>query len=456
MNPGPTVWEEPPPRDGTSGPLGLVMGGGGARAAYQVGVLRALARRHPDLEIPVLTGVSAGAINAVHLAAHPGNFQEAVEDLARLWGSLTVEKVFRVDSPSLAWHALRAALQLGSGGLIGGAGIRSLVDTSPLRAFLNEALGVEGGPIPGIQEKIDAGRLRALGISTSSYSTGRSVTWIAGNPGVEEWERPLRRSRRAEITVEHVMASAALPLFFEAVELEGEWYGDGGIRLASPLSPVIHLGAHRILAISTRFERTTEEAARPDWTGYPPPAHIMGQLTNAIFLDLLDQDAWRTETVNHLLRKLPPGRRGDFQVLELLTLRPSRDLGRLAGDFEVRLPGLFRFLLRGLGTGELKSPDVLSLLLFEHGYLTRLMEVGERDGEARMGELTAIIDPERARPPPSQEEPDPDAIQRARRRRLRLQSGEGGVAGGNESVDISVGSQESPEGASPSEASSPD
>jgi NTE family protein len=424
------------------GPLGLVMGGGGARAAYQVGVLRALARRYPYLETPVLTGVSAGAINAVHLAAHPGTFQESVEDLARLWGTLSMDQVFRVDSRSLASHALRAVLQLGSGGLIRGAGVRSLVDTAPLRRFLEKALGAEEGPIPGIREKVESGRLRALGISTSSYSTGRSITWITGSPLVEEWERPLRRSRKREITVDHVMASAALPLFFEAVEIEGEWYGDGGIRLASPLSPVIHLGAQRILAISTRFEQTMDEAARPERTGYPPPAQIIGQLSNAIFLDLLDQDAWRTETVNRLLRKIPPEEREELHVLQLLTLRPSLDLGRLAGEFEVDLPGLFRFLVRGLGTGELRSPDFLSLLLFDHGYLSRLMEVGERDGEARMGELESLIDPEGARPPPPPEEPDREAVQEARTRRRRERQQGHGVAGGAETVDIREGSDQ--------------
>jgi NTE family protein len=424
------------------------MGGGGARAAYQVGVLRALARRYPRLEIPVLTGVSAGAINAVHLAAHPGTFQEAVEDLADLWSGLTVDQVFRVDPRSLTGHAARAILQLGTGGLGGGPGIRSLVDTMPLRRFLRKALRTEAGPIPGIREKVADGRLRALGISTSSYSTGRSITWIAAAPGVEEWERPLRRARRTEITVEHVMASAALPLFFEAVELEGEWYGDGGIRLSSPLSPVIHLGGKRILAISTRFERMKAEAERPEITGYPPPAQIIGQLTNAIFLDLLDQDAWRVETVNQLLRKIPPEDREEFRVLDLLTLRPSVDLGRLAGDFEVQLPGLFRFLVRGLGTGELRSPDVLSLLLFQPGYLGRLMEVGERDGEARMGELEALVDPAAARPPPLPPEPGPEAMERARARRTRerpegprgpreTEEGSSGVARGMGQVDIS-------------------
>jgi NTE family protein len=215
------------------GPLAIAMGGGGARAAYQVGFLRALARRFPDLDVPILTGVSAGAINAVHLAAHPGSFREAVEDLAGLWEELTMDRVFRVDSKSLAVNVVRWGLQLVSGGRFTPHGARSLMDTSPLRRFLAKSLGAEEGPIPGIAENIRAGRLRALAVSTSSYSTGLSVTWVQGED-VEEWTRPLRRGSRTEIALDHVMASAALPLFFPAVKIDSEWYGEGGIRLSSP------------------------------------------------------------------------------------------------------------------------------------------------------------------------------------------------------------------------------
>jgi len=403
----------------TSGVRGLVMGGGGARAAYQVGVLRALAHRFPDLDVPIITGVSAGAINAVHLAAHPGNFREAVEDLANLWGSLTIDQVFRVDFRTLLGNAARVGLQLGTGGRLRRQAPRSLLDTEPLRRFLGEKLGAAEGPIPGVREKLASGRLRALGISTSSYTTGRSITWVAAQPDVRLWERPLREARRAEISVDHILASAALPLFFQAVPLGKEWFGDGGIRLSAPLSPAIHLGSDRILAISTRFERLAEEAREPDSIGYPPAAQVIGQLTNAIFLDLLDQDVWRTATVNQLIRKLPEEERGHFRILELLALRPSIDLGRLAGSFEFRFPGLLRFLVRGLGTGKLRSPDVVSLLLFDPGYLNGLMEVGQRDGEARMGELERWVDPSCAPAPPGPVDPDPATVARARRRRRR-------------------------------------
>jgi NTE family protein len=387
--------DDPGSGDGRSGGIALVMGGGGARAAYQVGMLRAIARRHPELEVPIITGVSAGAINAVHLAAHPGPFAEAVEDLCRLWESLRIEDVFRVDSPHLARNLVRWGLQLASGGWIRGPGeVRSLVETEPLRRFLAHALGTPGragDPIEGIRANVAAGRLRALALSTSSYTTGRSVTWVEGAEGVEPWERPLRRARVTRITVDHVMASSSLPLLFPAVRIGDEWYGDGGIRLSAPLSPALHLGADRILAISTRFDRTAAEEERPQVEGYPPPAQVAGQLMNAVFLDLLDQDTWRVEQTNRLLRHLPPAARGDLRVVDIFHLRPSLDLGRLAADFEVELPRFFRFLVRGLGTGRTRSPDLLSFVLFEPGYLRRLIELGEHDAEARLVEIDAHL-----------------------------------------------------------------
>ncbi len=376
--------------DSTASSLALVMGGGGARAAYQVGLLRALARARPRLDVPVITGVSAGAINAAHLAAHPGSFAEAVEDLVRLWTSISLDKVFRVDSRSLVANALRWGLQLASGGVLGRPAIQSLLDTAPLRTFLTEALGERDGRIPGIEENVRSGRLHALAISTSSYSTGRSITWVQG-ARAREWSRPQRRAQHALIGVDHVMASAAIPLFFPAVLVDGEWCGDGGIRLSAPLSPALHLGAARILAISTRYERLPREAEQPAITGYPPPAQVIGSLMNSIFLDLLDQDAWRVETMNQLLRKIDPEDRDDLKVIRLLTLRPSRDLGRLAREFEGHLPGVLKFLVRGLGTRETDSPDVLSFLLFDPGYLRLLIDMGERDGEARLGEIEAML-----------------------------------------------------------------
>ena len=370
--------------------LGLVMGGGGARAAYQVGFLRYLARRFPDLDVPIVTGVSAGAINAAHLASHHGSFHQAVEELVSLWQRLAVEDVFRVDAPSLGWTGVRWVFQLLSGGVGGAVRVRGLVDTSPLQAYLEEVMHAVEGELTGIQYNLAVGRLKAVAISTSSYTTGQSVTWIQGCDLVD-WSRPQRRSRQTVLTVEHVMASAALPLFFPAIQIGDEFFGDGGVLLAAPLSPALHLGAEKILAISTRYDRSAAEARVHATTGYPPPAQVLGVLLNSVFLDLLDQDALRLERLNHLIGQVPrPGRDG-LRPVQLLVLRPSVDLGRLANEFEPDLPWTFRFLTRGLGTRQTRNSDLLSLVLFQPDYVHRLIGLGEADAEARADEIDAFI-----------------------------------------------------------------
>jgi len=371
--------------------LGIVMGGGGARAAYQVGFMRCLARKFPELEIPFVHGVSAGALNAAHLAAHHGTFLQAVEELSQLWANLSVDQVFRVDPRSLALNSVRWLKLLGSGGRQArGTRVRGLVNTDPLRTHLTEALHAVDGEITGVQYNIDRGRLKALAISTTSYSTGASVTWLQG-PDAQPWERPKRMTHVGTITVEHIMASAALPLLFPAIQLHDGWYGDGGIRLTAPLSPVLHLGARRILAISTRFERGPVEDQLPEIHGYPPPAQVAGILLNAVFLDQLDNDAYRLERLNKLLGKLPVEDREGLDLVKFMILRPSQDLGKLSGQFEAQLPRSFRFLTRGLGTKETESPDVLSLILFQPDYLQALMEIGESDANARADEIAQFL-----------------------------------------------------------------
>ncbi|HUF79126.1 MAG TPA: patatin-like phospholipase family protein, partial [Thermoanaerobaculia bacterium] len=255
------------------------------------------------------------------------------------------------------------------------------------------ALGAEpDGGIPGIVGALERGRLQSFTLITSNFGTGQSVVWVAGRE-VEAWERPNRRSVACpRITVSHVMASAALPIFFPAVELDGSWHGDGGIRLVTPLSPAIHLGADRILAISTRYRRTIPEADRPAVQGYPPPVQILGQLLNAVFLDMLDQDCMRIERLNLLLRELPEEKRHGLRLIDVGTVRPSQDLGTLAGRLEPELPRVFRYLVRSLGSRETASPDLLSLLMFQPGYLRRLIEIGEADGEANLDEMLRLVD----------------------------------------------------------------
>ncbi|MBI3049876.1 MAG: patatin-like phospholipase family protein [Acidobacteria bacterium] len=375
--------------------LALVLSGGGARAAYQVGFLKHLASRYPDLAPGILTGVSAGGIIATCLASREGRFGEAVDRLTEIWRGLHIEDVFRVDPRDLASHVTRWGFRLVSGGVSGTSRVRSLVDTAPLRELLTRILTPDGeGRLPAITRNLSARTLHAVALTASSYTTGQSVTWVqtAEGCGVMTWERlPRNGSVDGCLRVDHVMASSALPFFFPAVEVDGAWYGDGGIRLTAPLSPAIHLGARKIIAISTRYPRTREEADRPAVNGYPPPAQVAGVLLNAIFLDLLDADALRLEQLNGLIDRLPPWKRDGLRHVDLLILRPSQDLGRLANEFEADLPRTFRFLVRGLGSRQTRSNDMLSLLMFQPDYIAKLIELGESDARARSEEIEAFI-----------------------------------------------------------------
>jgi len=372
--------------------LALTFGGGGARGAYQVGLLRHLARRHPELRARILTGVSAGAINAAHLAAGCEDFPTRVEKLVELWSGLEIGDVFRIDTWSVMRHAVRWGAQLAYfGGRKGVPQMHGLVDTSPLRRTLSSALQCSGcQPLDGIEARILCGDLKALALTATRYDTGQTVTFYEGAT-IKDWERPMRSSEAAKISIDHIMASSALPFFFPAAELDGHWYGDGGVRLTRPLAPAIHLGATHVLAISTRYARSESEAAASSTTDYPPPAQVIGILMNAIFLDLLDQDAMSLERINELLRKLPADQHSNLRPVKLLVMRPSVDLGRLAADYEPRLPRLFRFLTRRLGTRETKSSDLLSLLMFQSDYLKRLIELGEHDAEARGDEIAEFL-----------------------------------------------------------------
>lgn len=374
--------------------LALVLSGGGARAAYQVGFLKFLASRFPDLAPGILTGVSAGGIIATSLASREGRFGEAIDRLDDFWRGLRIEDVFRVDAGDLASHVTRWGFRLVSGGAPGTPRARSLVDTAPLRELLTRALKPDSdGSLPAIARNLAAHALQAVALTASSYTTGQSVTWVQSveGCGVMTWERPQRKSVDGCLGIDHVMASSALPFFFPAVEIEDAWYGDGGIRLTAPLSPAIHLGARRIIAISTRYPRTRDEADRPAVSGYPPPAQVAGVLLNAIFLDLLDADALRLEQLNALIERVSPEPTDSLRHVDLLILRPSQDLGRLANEFEAALPRTFRFLVRALGSRETRSNDMLSLLMFQQDYIEKLIELGEADAHARSGEIEAFI-----------------------------------------------------------------
>lgn len=371
----------------------LVLGGGGARGAYQAGVLRAIGRRHPKLDLPILTGVSAGAINTAFLASHGDSLATAADELVDMWLAITPEQVYRVDAASLVGNALRWAWRLVAGGMsAGGSGTRSLVDTAPLSRFLHNALSRSAdGTINGIERNLASGRLDAVALSATSYSTGQSVTWVQGRRDLALWQRPQRRTERTRLRIEHVLASSALPLIFPAVHIGNEWYGDGGIRLTAPLSPALHLGASKILTISTRHARTRAQADVSQIAGYPPPAQVLGVLYSAVFLDLIDQDIHRLQVMNQVLAATPSESRGAMREVDILVVRPSQDLGQLARKYEPRLPGALRFLTRGWGTRRTSSPDLLSLAMFQEDYLHALVELGESDAAAQMERIDKFL-----------------------------------------------------------------
>lgn len=380
-----------------SGDLAVMLTGGGARAAYQVGLLKGIARHFPHLRFEIITGVSAGAINAVYLAAHRGTLAEKATRLEAMWCELNCESIYRFDWKILLPFRSALASVLPRKTRFTQSQPHGLVDTTPLRDLLCRVLHTPPGrPVHGIEENIRSGHLRALALMTLDYSTGQTVRWTQGR-NYDVYDGPNRRTAMTQFTIEHVLASAALPFVFPAVRIGTEWHGDGGMRLAAPLSPAVHLGARRIIAMSTGYQRTENEANTPVVSGYPPAAQILGQLVNAVFLDVIDEDVARMERMNDLLRKMAPHERDGLKPIELLVLRPSVDLGKLAGDYERYLPRRVKLLVRALGAKETDSPDFVSLLMFQPEYTRRIIEIGESDVDARVNDIRAFLGEDAAR-----------------------------------------------------------
>jgi NTE family protein len=370
--------------------LALVLSGGGAHAAYQVGFLRCLANHFPDLHIPILTGISAGAINAAFIANYRGSFAEAIDALSSFWQRLNIEDVFTADSWRIAKIFIQWGVNLLSGGMPRTPSPRGLVDTLPLRILLERGFSAPDGGMIGIRENIRDRKLKAVAITTTNYASGQAVTWIQGK-NIEMWERPDRHSELTEITVDQIMASAALPILFPAVKIGDSWYGDGGIRQYAPLSPALHLGAGRILAVSTRHRPPAEEMESTVHGEYPSVAHIMDILMSAIFADHLDQDALGLERVNRLLKDEAMPGDPKLRLVDAFTLRPSLNLSQLAGKFEPDLPRSFRSLTRWFGTRETVNFYWLSTVMFDARYIKILMDIGEADAGARIGEIAALL-----------------------------------------------------------------
>jgi NTE family protein len=397
--------------------LGLVLTAGGARGAYQAGVLKRLselpALRERPSPFAIIAGASAGAINGALLAARGERFADAASELAEVWSNLRSEQVFRTDLASLAWRGATLAHDFVLGGLLGRTVTHGLLDTAPLEALIAGAF-----PPRGIAAAIERGDLYAVAVSATSYHSGRSYTFIQGRRGHPIWTKSRRVVLSVAITHRHILASSAIPIIFPPVQIASAgnelWFGDGGLRLVAPMSPAIRLGSTHLLAIGVRSTRAADSLAAEETGGAasprlasqlpaPPLAQVCGVFMNAIFLDHLDADLDHLNRMNELVAAHPvvspptppesgaPPAAEPMRRVVPIVVSPSEDLALVAQRFANRMPRLLRYVLDGLGTPDAQSADLTSYLLFDSAYTRALVDIGYRDADARAAEIEAVI-----------------------------------------------------------------
>lgn len=369
--------------------------GGGARGAYQVGVLKAVAellpRKAPN-PFAVLSGTSAGGISAAVIATRARLFRFAVNDLERVWANFRCEHVFRTDSIAMLKSSLHWFAALVFGGL-GPENPRSLLDNEPLWNMLRRRLN-----FGAIQEAIDQGFLKALAITAAGYGSALSVSFYQGIPELTPWDRVRRMGRPTELTLEHIMASVAVPMIFPPVLIGREYFGDGAMRQATPLSPALRLGAERLLVIGVRNETPEPIPPQIEAVPYPTFGRIAGYMLDALFLDGLSADLENLARINLILEQVPgrslDGEFGHLRHRPAFIMLPSVDVRDIALRHMREMPRPIRLLLRGLGALNYGGRQLLSYLLFESGYTRELIELGYRDALDRREELRAFLEGE--------------------------------------------------------------
>ncbi|MQT63025.1 patatin-like phospholipase family protein [Pseudomonas sp. FSL R10-0056] len=371
---------------------GLILSGGGARAAYQVGVLAAIAELLPAGAInpfPVIVGTSAGAINAVSLASGAMDFTRAVEHLTLFWQGFESWRVLRSDWSGVLHQATRffAHSLLGLGSHVPVA----LLDSSPLRDLLQDRIN-----FPGVEQAIAGHHLRAVAVTAFGYSSSQAVTFYQGKGTINGWLRHRRIGMPTALTVEHLLASSAIPLLFAPVKIGEEYFGDGAVRQSAPISPALHLGANRVLVVGVSGNPRGPDLQAGQSHYYnaqqPTLAQIGGHMLNSTFIDSLESDIELLERLNHFSRLLP--RQSDnlgLSPVEVLVIAPSQPIDEIAARHRHELPAALRMFLRGPGATKTSGAGVLSYLLFEAGYCRELIELGRRDAMAKRDALCQFL-----------------------------------------------------------------
>jgi NTE family protein len=370
----------------------LILPGAGARGAYQVGVLKAVAELLPeDAPCPfnILSGTSAGAINAAVLASRAGRFAGAVREMEQVWSGFEASQVYRTDALSMMKSSLHWLATIVLGGL-GKHNPISLLDSAPLRELLNQRIR-----FARIDRAIRKRQIDALAVTASAYSSARSVTFYQCGDAHAPWSRKRRLGRPAEIRVDHLMASAAVPFVFPSVRIGTEYFGDGSMRHGAPLSAAIHLGADRLMVVGVRDERPDPEPDIGTEKGPPSLAHLAGYMLDTLFMDGLYGDLERTTRINMMLEQLDgenlTGPVANLRRIDSMVVFPSADIREIAMAHVGELDLPVRILLKGLGATSRDGRQLISYLLFESGFTTALIDLGYRDGRARRDELEAFL-----------------------------------------------------------------
>ena len=377
--------------ESTGGKAALVLAGGGARAAYQVGVVQALRDVLPDPKVnpfPIICGTSAGAVNAGALAVHADDFGKAVDNLLAVWRNFQPHHVYRSDFPGVAANSSRWLAGFFFGALIKNRRV-SMLDNKPLESLLARRLD-----FARIEKNIKTGALDAVAMTCSGYTSGQSCSFFEASEQFEGWQRSQRIGIKTRIGVEHMMASSAIPFLFPAYKLNREYFGDGSMRQVAPVSPALHLGADRVVVVGTaRIRNDAPERTRGDH--YPTLAQIAGHVMNSIFLDSLAVDLERLERINRTISAVPADLLKKMGLtlhhVDVLVLTPSEPLEAIAVKHVHSLPWTIRFLLRSVGAMRRGGANLASYLLFEKGYCNELIELGYQDTIKRRDEVEAFL-----------------------------------------------------------------